>query len=576
MTFSKLTVLGLVAMAFVCAGSSAQEAAQFIPAPVVIGTDVDCFRIAPDLNGDGDRDAVGIWFAGPGSMRVAGWRNDGSGVFTPGWSVTAPLAFNPPLGITTQIEAHVAVGDLNGDGAEDFAFSLDNQVGWWISNGDSDVPSIPWVVTLPGPVRDLVVADFDLDGRADVATLRWEDVRIYRTQAAAPPVLASTLVLSTGVTGLQIVAAELSGDATPDLAVLRVGSFSINPVLGGVFQPSTPFVLQFLSTIAGIAAGDVDADGDVDLVVSAAVQGIQTTGPQMKIHVVRRTGPATFILEADQTLPPPPGTLGTMLADVDADGDVDLIAPQGLAGVNLTAPLTNGGGGGASVWRNVGAGTFGSHELWFFAGTRGALAIADLDGDGDADAIGGRCIAYGIPGRGVLPDPVTANPRALKPPEDWDRDGDPDLGPGISAGAQNFLAVNDGNGTFVSTPLIPPAAAPGTSYYGPGFRGDFDGDGDLDLMIEHVNGTSIFAGFEMRLLANVGGGGIVDGGPASPNGTTMRIVTTDGPTGSAYLFNPRRPHGPRGRRRRRRRSRRHRLVSRARCSAGPGWGRRSG
>ena len=276
----------------------------------------------------------------------------------------------------------MAVGDLNGDGAEDFAFSLDNQVGWWISNGDSDVPSIPWVVVLPGPVRDLVVADFDLDGRADVATLRWEDVRIYRTQAAAPPVLASIIGLSSN-NGQHLVAAELNGDATPDLAIMRVGAFSIHPVLGGVIQPSTFSALSFLTLTAGIAAGDVDADGDTDLVVSVEVLGTMTTGSQMMIQVVRRTGPATFVAEAAQTKSPT-GTAGSTLVDVDADGDRDLVAPMGFAGVNLTAPLTNAGGGGAFVWRNLGGGTFGPHQPWIVAGTRGALAIADLDGDGDA------------------------------------------------------------------------------------------------------------------------------------------------------------------------------------------------
>ena len=202
---------------------------------------------------------------------------------------------------------------------------------------DADAPSIPWVVTLPGPVRDLVVADFDQDGRADVATLRWEDVRIYTTQAAAPPVLASVLGLSSN-NGLHLVAAELSGDATPDLAILRVGAFTIHPVLGGLIQPGTPF-LWALTVTGGIAAGDVDGDGDTDLVVSNEVLGTQTTGPQMTIQVVRRTGPATFILEAPQTKPPT-GAGGSMLVDVDGDGDRDLIAPLGFAGVNLTAPLT--------------------------------------------------------------------------------------------------------------------------------------------------------------------------------------------------------------------------------------------
>ena len=86
----------LGAMVFVCASGWGQESAQIIAAPAVIGSDVEAFRAALDMNGDGDKDALSIWFQGPTTARVSGWSNDGAGVFALGWSLTLPLSFSPP------------------------------------------------------------------------------------------------------------------------------------------------------------------------------------------------------------------------------------------------------------------------------------------------------------------------------------------------------------------------------------------------------------------------------------------------------------------------------------------------
>jgi FG-GAP-like repeat len=523
---------GLV-LAMVVLPGLAQESAQLIAAPEVIAGSQDAFRIAPDLNGDGDKDAVSVWFPSGTMARVAGFWNDGTGVLTEGWVANFTIT---PSTVLNPTPIRLAAGDLDGDGAEDFVFTIDGWVGWWIAHGDLVAPDVPWGVLMPSTVLGIAIADFNGDGRGDVALTLAGEVRIYLTQASGPPVLSSTYPLP-GADGRGVIAARVDGDLIPDLAVVRGTSVDLLPVVAGAIQPGTTFPL-FSSASSSVLSGDVDNDGDEDVVVTLSAN--LTIG----VLVLRRTGPASFGPDPWQAFPSHVAFgsgLPRALVDADADGDLDLLGLAGVQGFySIGVSGSNGGGQACYLRRNDGTGVFGPDSWWLVAGGTVDFACPDLDGDGDADFVGGLCVDFATPGRGFAHDPAPRTVNGLAPMGDVDGDGDPDVGPGIAGlSVQGFLApgtaTNDGNGLFSTVNSMAPAPAPGASFAGPGFAGDFDGDGDLDLVVEHYIGSTPSGAFEMRLLQNLGGGSFADGGPATAMGATMRTVPTNSAAGFATI-----------------------------------------
>src|SRR5690606_41689264 len=130
-----------------------------------------------------------------------------------------------------------------------------------------------------------------------------------------------------------------------------------------------------------LALGDVDGDGDTDVLAAVPFGGPDRlyrndgTGRFADVTGTRMTG-----LER--------GTSSVVLGDVDGDGDLDLL------GANAAVPA-------GRVWllRNDGSGDFSDQTTGWeetIYGASNALALGDVDGDGDLDLI--RAHAYPGPG----------------------------------------------------------------------------------------------------------------------------------------------------------------------------------
>ncbi|HKQ37995.1 MAG TPA: VCBS repeat-containing protein, partial [Verrucomicrobiae bacterium] len=148
------------------------------------------------------------------------------------------------------------------------------------------------------------------------------------------------------------------------------GKVGFTPMPGLSFTnripPERHYTNQILLNGSGVAAGDVDGDGWCDLFFAGIGGGsaLHRNGGNWKFENVTKHSGLQLLEKLDAT--------GTALADLDGDGDLDLIV--------------NSVGQGTYCFWNDGKGGFGAQPLVLNPGRCGSsLALADIDGDGALD-----------------------------------------------------------------------------------------------------------------------------------------------------------------------------------------------
>lgn len=243
----------------------------------------------------------------------------------------------------------------------------------------------------------------------------------------------------------------------------------------------------------GVAAGDVDGDGRIDLFV-----------PSVPVnHLYRNRGDGTFEdVAASRGVAAPGGGTGALLFDMDNDGDQDLMVCH-VEGAGLKLYENTG-----AAFRDVSVESGMARQAFAYSAVAG-----DVDGDGLLDVYVACYNAFGrvapsswtaasngTPnllfrnlGRGRFEECAAA--RGVADARwsygallaDLDQDGDVDLVVANDYGEKGFF-VNDGRGRFTEEAAGRGAADPGN---GMGVDcGDADGDGWLDLYLMNMSSTA--------------------------------------------------------------------------------------
>ncbi|MEM8556911.1 MAG: VCBS repeat-containing protein [Bacteroidota bacterium] len=249
------------------------------------------------------------------------------------------------------------------------------------------------------------------------------------------------------------------------------------------------------------ALGDLDGDGDLDLLIANKLDPDDPeTSRVVRFENVGRPGSPIFQL-ADTLSLPIAYHYAPALGDLDGDGDLDVVLGTWR---NRLALYRNDLGAGDGAERFVLA-TDALTQI--DRGSNTVPALADLDGDGDLDLVvgesSGELNLFRNEGTPQAPRFVAvpeafgdfdAGRRSAPTFADLDGDGDPDLVVGSEADGFQVL-LNGGTG---AEPQFAPAGTLDVltpDLATPAF-GDLDGDGDLDLLTGGSSGGVVF--FERR------------------------------------------------------------------------------
>ncbi|MBU1099514.1 MAG: T9SS type A sorting domain-containing protein [Bacteroidetes bacterium] len=278
---------------------------------------------AQDYDGDGDLDILGAAYVGnPG---VAYWENDGG----------SPITWTRHTIGNSFINAHEVYScDIDNDGDFDvLAASSDlNKIALWYNGGGSNPTwTEQTIVTNYTLAKSVRAGDMDGDGDMDIigASIIDNEVTWWRNDGGSPITWTKQLIMANFFGAHRVEAVDIDGDGDQDV----IGAAYLGNQIawwrndGGdpvTWQRQT---LQYSFTTACIAhAADLDKDGDMDIIGTSQGRG------EICAWINEGGDPITWtkVFIDDDFYRVWPLHSG----DVDGDGDIDLIAGSSHNGNN--------------------------------------------------------------------------------------------------------------------------------------------------------------------------------------------------------------------------------------------------
>ncbi|MEM1448063.1 MAG: VCBS repeat-containing protein [Planctomycetota bacterium] len=489
-----------------------------------------------DFDGDGTLDFLVV-----DSLygQVTWSRGLGGGAFAEGVVLGEFLSTTSPFPL-----ALMDVADINADGQLDVVVASvfgneDRNLSIAIIDPVTLEPDLNEVVRGSSSINRVRVIDVTLDGLPDLV-FEGNALRYLEQLPGGGFGSEERLLDPIDAVARGLVHADLDGDSDEDLVVasLSVTSGGL-PVSAWIETTGTlPYPLTQVTVLGQeffeLVPGDLDGDGDLDLVGTGLFPGFE---PVILENLGGSFAPARPIVPGAS----PGGAI--RVVDIEGDGDLDVYS-------------------GRSLWINDGTGTFVEQAAPLPESFSTADSIADLDGDGDADGLERKL------GVGTGPGNLRVNWGEIGPngfafargpslnetfggtpvqPLQANGDAFPDL---LVSRVLPFSAPpivgwkrSLGTGEFARVEILYEGSAQGTT---PAYAaGDIDGDGDGDVLLSEEgsqdvllyenDGTGSFAApsialtvnpttFESFVVGDVNGDGRDDLVFTGPSGSRMRYA----------------------------------------------------
>jgi len=329
-----------------------------------------------DLNLDGKTDVV---IPNSANNTISVFKNTSSG---------GTISFATKIDSNTLAGAPIsgAIGDLNGDGLPDIILNYGNiayfSVFKNISTGGNILLAARNDFAASYTSGAVTLADIDGDGKLDVLLTNFNNnsISIYRNTSTVSSISFGTpYTVSSGTGPAVIVTADFDGDGKVDIAVSNFTGTTIyvykNTSSGTTISLGTPLSLAAGSAPNGIAVGDVDGDGKMDIATanynSANISVYRNTSS---------TGSISFATQVNFGTTGSSGPQGISLSDIDGDNKPDLcVANRNSASVSVFKNQSTTG--------TITTSSFAS-RVEFNTGTQPAgLLVNDIDNDGRLDII---------------------------------------------------------------------------------------------------------------------------------------------------------------------------------------------
>lgn len=371
----------------------------------------------------------------------------------------------------------VDVADLDGDGAWDAVASSQprHRAAWF---ADVDAAGFDQPIEFIHPLQYVRNMDFgDLEGDGDLdAVLMVQGPNLYDggpemlhvVRREADGSVSQTATPTGTYFGRDVALADANGDGFLDAAVTDYNGDRVVLLAGGAEGLQlADTIIPDLNRAKSLAWGDVDGDGDPDLVtvawssqVAVSLNEGGTLAPEFYLPAGGNRGEAVVLedfngdgaydiavayssgqevrvwLGPDFGAPDTVGGLGALLAlgaaDADGDGDLDLYAPA--YGADSVTVLVNDGLGGFAIGAGTGP-----------MGLSGAVGVdvADADGDGLPEVVVADASLEALVIWQAATDSAWVVPVGGDGQDaawvDWDADGDLDAAGSVYSGVSGLM-----------------------------------------------------------------------------------------------------------------------------------------